>query len=152
MSSTDREAFADPKFDCARLEVPLDYADPDGQTAQIAVLRQRASGERIGSLVINPGGPGASGTSAAASLSSRVAQTPLNQRFDLVGFDPRGVGASRPALDCLNDAEWEAERADLDVDPSPAGVDQTEAENRQYARAVHRAIRRTRGAGERRHP
>jgi pimeloyl-ACP methyl ester carboxylesterase len=133
VSASDREAFADPKFDCARLEVPLDYADPDGRTAQIAVLRQRASGERIGSLVINPGGPGASGTSAAASLSSRVAQSPLNQRFDLVGFDPRGVGASRPALDCLNDAEWEAERADLDVDPSPAGVDQTEAENRQYA-------------------
>jgi pimeloyl-ACP methyl ester carboxylesterase len=133
VSASDREAFADPKFDCARLEVPLDYADPGGRTAQLAVLRQKASGEKIGSLLINPGGPGASGTSAAASLSSRVAQTPLGQRFDLVGFDPRGVGASTPALDCLNDAEWEAERADLDVDPSPAGVEQTEAENRQYA-------------------
>ena len=46
MSATDRQTFADPKFECARLEVPLDYATPDGPTAKLAVLRQRASGER----------------------------------------------------------------------------------------------------------
>ncbi|WP_433274277.1 alpha/beta hydrolase [Pseudonocardia xinjiangensis] len=132
-SESDRPTFSDPKFDCARLEVPLDYAAPDGPTAQLAILRQRATGQRIGSLLVNPGGPGSSGASAAASLSGRIGQGQLSQRFDLVGFDPRGVGASTPTIDCLDDAEWEAERADLDVDPSPAGVEQTESENRQYA-------------------
>jgi pimeloyl-ACP methyl ester carboxylesterase len=132
-SAADRGAFADPALQCARLEVPLDYAAPDGRAAQIGVLRHRAAGDRIGSLLMNPGGPGASGMSLAASMAGRLAESPLAQRFDLVGFDPRGVGASTPTIDCLNDAEWEVERADLDVDPSPEGVAQTEAENRQYA-------------------
>ncbi|OZM77377.1 alpha/beta hydrolase [Pseudonocardia sp. MH-G8] len=133
VSATDQQTYANPALECARLEVPLDYAAPDGETAQIGVLRQKATGERVGSLLMNPGGPGGSGMSLAASLSGRLTESPLAQRFDLVGFDPRGVGASTPTIDCLNDAEWEAERADLDVDPSPAGVDQTEAENQQYA-------------------
>ncbi|GAA5138323.1 alpha/beta hydrolase [Pseudonocardia adelaidensis] len=132
-SATDRATFDDPTLECARLEVPLDYNQPDGRTARIGVLRHRASGDRIGSLVVNPGGPGASGMSLGATMSGRLAQSQLGQRFDVVGFDPRGVGASTPTIDCLNDAEWEVERADLDVDPSPQGVAQTEAENQQYA-------------------
>jgi pimeloyl-ACP methyl ester carboxylesterase len=133
-SAMDRGSYANPALECARLEVPLDYADPNGRTAQIGVLRLRASGERIGSLLVNPGGPGASGMSFAASLGPQLQQTSaLAQRFDLVGFDPRGVGSSTPTIDCLDDAGWEAERADLDVDPSPEGVAQTEAENKQYA-------------------
>jgi pimeloyl-ACP methyl ester carboxylesterase len=133
-TASDRQSFGDPAFECARLEVPLDYAAPDGATAQLGILRKRATGaDRIGSLMFNPGGPGASGMSLVASMSGRLAESPVGQRFDLVGFDPRGVGASTPTIDCLNDAEWEVERADLDVDPSPAGVQQTEAENRQYA-------------------
>jgi pimeloyl-ACP methyl ester carboxylesterase len=67
------------------------------------------------------------------ALSRRLADSPVTERFDLVGFDPRGVGASLPAINCLTDADWEAERADLDVDPSPAGVEQTETENRWFA-------------------
>ena len=129
----DRAAFADARFACARLEVPLDYTSPEGDTAQIGVLRQQATGDRIGSLLVNPGGPGGSGMSLVPSLSKGLNDSPVTQRFDLVGFDPRGVGASTPTINCLNDAEWELERADLDVDPSPAGVEQTEAENRQYA-------------------
>ncbi|MGH3586308.1 MAG: alpha/beta fold hydrolase, partial [Pseudonocardia sp.] len=132
-SARDRQSYANPEFECARLEVPLDYAAPDGQTASVGVLRQRASGDRIGSLLMNPGGPGASGMSLVGSLAPRIAGSPVTKRFDLVGFDPRGVGSSTPTIDCLNDAEWEAERADLDVDPSPEGVAQTEAENKQYA-------------------
>ena len=99
------------------------------------MLRLEASGEKIGSLVVNPGGPGASGMSAVPSLfgSGPGAEGPLTARFDVVGLDPRGVGASTPTIDCLTDAEWEVERGDLDVDPSPAGVAQTEDENRQYA-------------------
>jgi pimeloyl-ACP methyl ester carboxylesterase len=134
VTAQDRDTYANPAFDCFRLEVPLDYSDPGGPTAQVAVLRQRATGgDRIGSLVFNPGGPGASGMEQVAARGPGLAGTPLGQRFDFVGFDPRGVGASTPTIDCLDDSEWEAERADLDVDPSPAGVQQTEAENQHYA-------------------
>jgi pimeloyl-ACP methyl ester carboxylesterase len=132
-TAPDRDAFGEEGLECARLEVPLDYAAPAGRTAQVGVLRHRAGGDRIGSLLVNPGGPGASGMSQAASMASRLGESPLGERFDLVGFDPRGVGASTPTIDCLNDAEWEVERADLDIDPSPEGVAQTEAENQLYA-------------------
>nr|WP_156077471.1 alpha/beta hydrolase [Saccharothrix sp. NRRL B-16314] len=120
-------------IECARMEVPLDYTKPEGRTIKIGLLRQRAAGERIGSLIINPGGPGASGMSAAASLGSEVKATDLGDRFDLVGFDPRGVGASQPQVKCLTDAERDTDRLDDDLDTSPAGVAQTEAENKQYA-------------------
>jgi len=145
-SEEDRPAFEAPTLDCARLEVPLDYAAPDGVTAQIGVLRQRATApteERIGSLLFNPGGPGSSGMSIVPSLAPGLAESPIARRFDLIGFDPRGVGASTPTIDCLDDAEWEVERADLDLDPSPAGVEQSEGENRQYA---ERCTQRSGGA------
>lgn len=132
----DRAAFADPRYDCTRLRVPLDYAAPQGRTAELGVLRLKATGQRIGSLAVNPGGPGASGMGLVPALFGEGgpgAQGPLAQRFDVVGLDPRGVGASTPTLDCLTDPEREVERADVDVDPSPAGVAQTEAENREYA-------------------
>ncbi len=132
-TESDRTAFADRKFDCARLEVPLDYAKPGGQTAKIGVLRQKASGAKVGSLLVNPGGPGASGMSTVTSLSGSLTKSPLAQRFDLVGFDPRGVGASTPAIDCLTDADWAVQRSRQYVDPSPAGVAQEEADNKQYA-------------------
>lgn len=132
-TEADRGVFADPKFDCARLKVPLDYANPTGRGAEIAVLRQRATGERIGSLLFNPGGPGGSGMEFVTTLSRGLAKSPVAQRFDLIGFDPRGVGASTPMLDCLNDAEWAVTRADDDVDPSPAGVEADEKENKEYA-------------------
>lgn len=129
----DRAPFGDAKFDCARLKVPLDYANPSGRGAEIAVLRQKASGEKVGSLLFNPGGPGGSGMGFVASVSKGLADGPLAKRFDLIGFDPRGVGASTPTLDCLNDAEWAVNRADDDVDPSPAGIAADEQENKEYA-------------------
>jgi pimeloyl-ACP methyl ester carboxylesterase len=131
----DRAAFGDRRYECARLQVPLDYDAPDGRGAELGVLRLEATGERIGSLVVNPGGPGVSGMSAVPALfgDGPGAESPLARRFDVVGLDPRGVGASTPTIDCLTDAEREVERGDLDVDPSPAGVAATEQENQQYA-------------------
>ena len=90
-------------LECATLSVPLDHAFPDGETIDIAVARTASADddERIGSLVFNPGGPGGSGieflTSAAALVPPAIAE-----RFDLVSFDPRGVGASS-AIDCETD-------------------------------------------------
>lgn len=134
-ATTDQERASYPnrKLDCTRVTVPLDYSDPTGPTASIALLRLRATGERIGSMLVNPGGPGESGANQAANLSSTLAGTPLTERFDLVGFDPRGVGASKPAVDCLADAEADAQREDLDVDTSAAGIAQTEQEEKDFA-------------------
>ena len=100
----------------------------DGRTAQLGVLRLKATGQRIGSLVVNPGGPGVSGMSALPALfgTGPGAAGPLPKRFDVVGLDPRGVGASTPTIDCLTDAERDVERTDLDVDPSPSGIAATE--------------------------
>ncbi len=101
------QTFANDAFECGWLTVPLDYQDPGGEEAQIAVLRAPARGEPIGSLVVNPGGPGKTGTYFAAYVSEVAKNNPTTQKFDIVGFDPRGTGASKPALDCFDDAERE---------------------------------------------
>ncbi len=72
--------FANERFDCARMQVPLDYADPDGPRAEIALLRMKARGERIGSLVVNPGGPGGSGMRGARRPRSCCPRPPPPQR------------------------------------------------------------------------
>ena len=132
----DAKRYAEADLQCARLEVPLDYASPTGRTAQIAVLRHATERRRIGSLVVNPGGPGGSGVQMAANLSGSFGDGP----FDIVGFDPRGIGASTPKLDCLTPAETAAERADLDLDPSPAGIATAEEETRAFvAKCVERS-------------
>ena len=135
-SADAKAAFKADTLQCARLTVPLDYAKSAADTITLGLLRVKASGpgQRIGSLIVNPGGPGASGMEAAAGLSGRIAGTALGKRFDLVGFDPRGVGASQPEVVCLTDAERDADRADdSEVDPSPQGVAKTEGEEKDYA-------------------
>ncbi|MFT4286544.1 alpha/beta fold hydrolase [Nocardioides sp.] len=102
------------KFSCASLTVPLDYADPTGETIDLALLVVPATGDRIGSLVVNPGGPGAPGTDYAAMASVVFGQA-LREHYDIVGFDPRGTGGSSP-VDCLSDEELTAYIAG---DPSP---------------------------------
>ncbi|MEU6559659.1 alpha/beta hydrolase [Nocardia nova] len=105
-TATDKQAFAgNPAFRCARLDVPLDYGDPGGRTMKIAMLKVPARGARIGSLLLNPGGPGGPGMSMAAAAAKTWARDPITEHFDLIGFDPRGVGASTPAVHCYTDAE-----------------------------------------------
>ncbi|MBO9522572.1 MAG: alpha/beta fold hydrolase [Nocardioidaceae bacterium] len=99
---------------CARLEVPLDYAHPEGRTLKLAVLRVPAQGRRVGSLVVNPGGPGGSGVNYAAAGSLQFGQ-PLSDAYDIVGFDPRGVGESAP-LQCISTSELDRLLA---FDPDP---------------------------------
>ncbi|MBB5921026.1 pimeloyl-ACP methyl ester carboxylesterase [Actinoalloteichus hoggarensis] len=107
-NTADAELFANPALECASVEVPLDYGDPEGEKARIALLRLAASGEAEGSLLIDPGGPGGSGTSFVASTVSLWQAGPVAERFDIVGFDPRGTGSSTPALDCYTDEEYDA--------------------------------------------
>ncbi|HEV2780167.1 MAG TPA: alpha/beta hydrolase [Actinophytocola sp.] len=135
-TDSDKQAMDGEDAQCARLSVPLDYAKPDGDTITIGVLRRRASqpDRRIGSMIINPGGPGAAGMSTAVRLFDQAKGTDLAKRFDFVGFDPRGVGASEPTVKCLTDVERDAERADDDeLDASPAGVAKVEADQKDYA-------------------
>ncbi|MFF5208087.1 alpha/beta hydrolase [Streptosporangium sp. NPDC000396] len=87
-------ARPDSTFQCAKLKVPLDYAKPGAESLEIALIRVKATGpgQRIGSLVFNFGGPGASGVDTLAQ-AAKVFST-LNTRYDLVSFDPRGVERS----------------------------------------------------------
>jgi len=108
-TAADGQLFAsDPRFECARLEVPLDYDHPDGATAQVAMLRVPARGESMGSLLLNSGGPGGTGMNFAAVMAVNLAHSPVTERFDLIGFDPRGVGATTPAIDCFTDEQLRA--------------------------------------------
>ncbi len=135
-------AFADPKLECSYLEVPLNYAEPDGRTAQIAVMRKKAAdpNARIGSLLTNPGGPGSAGLDKLATLfAPSLEKTDVAKRFDLIGFDPRGVGASKPTIDCVNDQERDALRLEYVADTSPAGVAQSETNTQEIvAKCVER--------------
>jgi pimeloyl-ACP methyl ester carboxylesterase len=117
--------------ECGMLSVPVDYAKPDGDVAQIAMIRFKATGQKIGSLVVNPGGPGESGVEAAASMVSTLPQT-LRERFDLVGFDPRGVANSSPAAWCNSDEDNDRLRADPTVEYTQEGVDHLENENKEF--------------------
>ena len=118
---------------CGTVSVPVDYAKPEGAQAQLAVIRIPASGEKIGVLVVNPGGPGASAVDTVASMGASLADTDILRRFDLVGIDPRGVGHSTPELRCRTDAEFDAFRREPMADYSPEGVAHIEALNGQFA-------------------
>ncbi|MEZ5406758.1 MAG: alpha/beta hydrolase [Acidimicrobiales bacterium] len=85
---------------CASVAVPLDYGDPGGPTISIALVRRAATGTRLGSVFVNPGGPGASGVDFVANGFQLDPETARS--YDLIGFDPRGVGASTPVACTLD--------------------------------------------------
>ena len=89
-------------IECGTIDVPVDYLDPDGPTLSVAVNRIAATdpAERIGVLLVNPGGPGAAGTTFAESFAVGGFPTEITERFDVIGFDPRGVGLSEPEFAC----------------------------------------------------
>ena len=83
-------------FQCAKVKVPLDYSKPDGQTIEVAMKKHLATGSvRQGSLFINPGGPGGSGVQYVEG-AAETAFAGVQGSFDIIGFDPRGVGSSTP--------------------------------------------------------
>jgi pimeloyl-ACP methyl ester carboxylesterase len=130
---------------CAALTVPLNYADPGGRNIQLALIRAPATdpAHRIGALVTNPGGPGGSGVDfireglAAEPGQPAVFDSDMRSRFDIVGFDPRGVGGSAP-IKCLNDAGMDRFTA-LDPAPTtPAGITTLVTADKAYAAACQR--------------
>jgi pimeloyl-ACP methyl ester carboxylesterase len=106
--------------ECATLSVPVDYARPEDGSIDLAVVRRPAAGAAQGTLVVNPGGPGASGT-AYARAADRVLGMPVVNAFDVVGFDPRGVGGSAPVR-CASPGDLD-ELIDADATPdTPAEI------------------------------
>ncbi|GAA1989049.1 alpha/beta hydrolase [Kitasatospora viridis] len=98
-------------FQCATVKVPLDYADPGGRTLDLAISRIAAGSatERHGALLLNPGGPGGAGLDMPESVGPLL-PAQVRQQFDLIGFDPRGVGRSSPLGCGLTDDEQNWER------------------------------------------
>jgi pimeloyl-ACP methyl ester carboxylesterase len=124
----------DDGFECARLVVPFDYARPDGRRFSLPVIKLPASdpSRRIGALVINPGGPGGSGVQYALGARSELPAAVL-ARFDIVGFDPRGVGGSEPALHCMTGPELDKYLSTDDEPSDAAQLATVIAENKLYA-------------------
>lgn len=103
-----------PRAECATVKLPLDYDEPTGATVDVAVLRMKARkpAQRIGSLFVNPGGPGGSGTLMASMADTSLGPKVLD-RFDVIGFDPRGVGSSSYLTCFRTAAEQQAVMAGL---------------------------------------
>ncbi|MFF9807546.1 alpha/beta hydrolase [Streptomyces coeruleorubidus] len=96
------------EWQCATMKAPLDWDDPKGDTIGLELIRARSSGDegaRIGSLIFNFGGPGGSGVTSLPSFAEDYET--LRTRYDLVSFDPRGVGRSAPVI-CQNDQQLDA--------------------------------------------
>ncbi|MGW4102117.1 alpha/beta hydrolase [Streptomyces sp. NPDC004976] len=111
-------------WQCATLQVPLDWAEPDGPTIGLALIRAEATGDdRLGSLLFNFGGPGGSGVSMMPSYAPAVSA--LHERYDLVSWDPRGVAASE-GVRCRDDKGIAAAESSVD------GTPDTPAEERTY--------------------
>ena len=122
-------------FDCASVVVPMNYADPTGETIEIAVKRFNHTGDApaVGTMFINPGGPGGSGVEMVEATTSYFSRE-LRERYDIIGFDPRGVGESHGVrcytTEQLN--EWYAKLYDLETD---AGWDSYVADATAYGEA-----------------
>ncbi|WP_241518512.1 alpha/beta hydrolase [Streptomyces sp. CB03238] len=118
--------------ECATLKVPMDYSAPgNGKTFTLPLIRAAATdtARRSGSLVVNPGGPGESGVALLQDGGAKSFSKRIRARFDIVGFDPRGVAGSKPAVDCGPEGEEEVD------DGAPQPLHPTTAAQRQAALA-----------------
>jgi len=121
-------------FECAQLLVPFDYTRPARRRFSLPVIKLPAAEEsrRIGALVVNPGGPGGSGVQYALGARSEFPSA-LLARFDIVGFDPRGVAASQPALTCMTGPQLDQYLATDDMPASAAQLAEVVAQSKLYA-------------------
>jgi pimeloyl-ACP methyl ester carboxylesterase len=120
-------------FQCSKLTVPIDYAAPEGATMAIALIRLRTpnADKRIGSLVLNPGGPGGSGVDYARAARA-VVDASVRARYDVVGFDPRGVARSQP-VQCLSDKQTDVFLAADTTPDDAAEVAEIDRLSKQFA-------------------
>ncbi|HEY9499926.1 MAG TPA: alpha/beta hydrolase [Terrimesophilobacter sp.] len=124
-------------FQCATAKAPLDWSDPARDSIHLALIRSVATGSRIGSLLVNPGGPGGSGYDFIRDSLSYAVSARLSEHYDVVGFDPRGVNKSS-AVSCYTDpAEMDDYLYGLSPNPvgSDAWIDDMEKSNAAFGQA-----------------
>ncbi|AEW95213.1 MULTISPECIES: alpha/beta hydrolase [Streptomycetaceae] len=125
-------------FECATMRVPLDYGHPSAGDIRLAVSRKKATGpgERLGSLLVNPGGPGGSAIDYLADAAVRY-PAPVRAQYDMVAVDPRGVARSAPVT-CLTDAEMDA-YTQTDITPdSPTEEDAVVTADQRFSAGCRR--------------
>ncbi len=122
-----RWTSCDSGFQCATATAPLDWANPTKATISLALIRKPATGTSKGSLLVNPGGPGASGVDFVKTSLTYAADAKLRANYDIVGFDPRGAGSSTAIKCYTNPADLDAFL--YDILPGTIGSDQWIAEN-----------------------
>ncbi|MCC3292334.1 alpha/beta hydrolase [Arthrobacter sp. zg-Y1110] len=121
-------------FRCATVTVPMNYADPDAGTVELSAILADADGEARGTILINPGGPGGSGHDVVLQSMENITSDRLRENFNILGFDPRGVGRSTP-VKCLSDKEMDEARAEY-IDPStPEGLTASRLSAKEFADA-----------------
>ena len=121
---------------CATLSAPIDWTKPGGVQFDLQLVKIAATSrsKRIGSLMVNPGGPGASGRKFARQLQGGALPAILRERFDLIGWDPRGVAGTLP-IKCLGPEGTEALYSADQTPDSPAELDELLAVTRQFTEA-----------------
>ncbi|MEE1756836.1 alpha/beta hydrolase [Streptomyces sp. SP18CS02] len=128
-----------PDFECATMKAPLDYAKPDGEQVKLAVSRIKATGpgRRIGSLLVNPGGPGGSAITYLQGYAGIGYPAPVRARYDLVAIDPRGVARSEPVV-CLDGPQMDA-YTQVDQTPDDSGeTDRLAASYKTFAQGCEK--------------
>ncbi|MFD1829152.1 alpha/beta hydrolase [Streptomyces desertarenae] len=127
-------------FQCTELRVPLDYGKPEkSEDLRLAVTRKKATGPggRLGSLHVNPGGPGGSAVDYVQTAAGVGYPVPVRARYDIVGMDPRGVAGSEP-VECLTNEEMDA-YVRTDVTPDDQGeVEELAAAFEEFARSCEK--------------
>lgn len=120
-------------FQCAKVKVPVDYSKPDGDSIELAAIKLVSKGgNKKGSLLVNPGGPGGSGYDFVKDAGSTNISEKVRSNYDVVGFDPRGVKRSAPVT-CLTDKERDANRAKIYKLDTDAGLAEALADNKAIA-------------------
>ncbi|MBT0767350.1 alpha/beta fold hydrolase [Kineosporia sp. J2-2] len=127
----------DSDFECMKFQVPVDWDDPSGETISISVNKLPASGDDpIGSLVVNPGGPGVSGLDYA-KVAEQAFGSSILRSYDVVGFDPRGVGESAPVA-CLTDKQYDQYTSAESTPDDEAEIDAAVASAKSFAQACQK--------------
>ncbi|KAB8068605.1 alpha/beta hydrolase fold-domain-containing protein [Aspergillus leporis] len=133
---------SNPALDCATLEVPLEYADPESRAlASIPLARFKATvpaSQRKGSLLTNPGGPGAPGTSFVLNGAGEGISNITSGFYDIVGWDPRGVGSAQPLLQCFATAGEEYDASGSL--PAAAEVEYSQFRNQSYMPSYNKGL------------
>ncbi|SEJ66583.1 alpha/beta hydrolase fold [Arthrobacter sp. yr096] len=117
---------------CGKVQVPMNYAKPDSGDITLSVIKLPSTGNKKGSVLVNPGGPGGSGVDFVRDAGNTLFTEKLKANYDVVGFDPRGVGRSAPVT-CMTDAERDAAREKVFRKNTDDGLAAALAFNKSFA-------------------